>query len=115
MIKKIAIFNSALALCVSVIFFIFMNQNVAISCLVTSFLLIINLLGLYTFWRIVFFKKSIALGLLIIIFKYPLIAYCIWQMSRQSWANPFGILVAMLLFLSSVTGVVIYNRKKVNL
>lgn len=114
MIKNIAIVNLILTFCICALFLIFLNQNVAISCLVTSILLIINLVGLYIFWRIVFFKKSIALGLLIIIFKYPLIAFCLWQMSRQSWVQPVGILASMLLFLASITGVVIYNHKKVN-
>ena len=112
MIKTIAVAQLLSGLLTSVGLFIFMNEKVAISCAVTSVLLIVNLIGLYIFWRVVFFKKSIALGLLIIIFKYPLIAFCLWQMSKQTWVQPIGILVSMLLFLFSVVGAVLYTQRR---
>jgi hypothetical protein len=112
MIKKIAATILVLSLFVSSMLFVFMNQNAAISCFFTSMVLILNMTGLYIFWQIVFLKKSIALGLLIIIFKYPLIAYCIWQMSKQSWVNPIGILASMLLFLISTVGIVLFEQRR---
>jgi hypothetical protein len=112
MIKKIAATQFVLSLVTAIGLLIFMNEKVAISCAATSVLLIVNLIGLYLLWRVVFFKKSIALGLLIIIFKYPLIAFCLWQMSKQSWVQPIGILVAMLLFLISVVGGVMYTQRR---
>jgi hypothetical protein len=112
MIKTIALVQCVLSLLISVGLLIFMNEKVAISCAVTSVLLIANLIGLYIFWRVVFFKKSIALGLLIIIFKYPLIAFCLWQMSKQTWVQPIGILVAMLLFLFSVVSGALYTQRR---
>ncbi len=112
MIKQIAAINLALGAMGSIILFFIMNQNVAITCLATSILLVGNLMGLYFFWRIIFFKKSIALGLLIIIFKYPLIAFCLWQMSKQTWAQPLGIFVSLLLFIIGIVGVVLYNQRR---
>ncbi len=112
MIKKIVFVNLILSLALAVGFYIFMNKNVAVSVLATSLMLVLNLSGLFMFWRVVFLKKSIALGLLIIIFKYPLIAYCLWQMSRQDWVHPIGVFVSMLLFLLSIVGVVLYDQRR---
>jgi hypothetical protein len=112
MIKKIVILNMILSLVLSAGLYIFMNKNVAISTLATTVMLVLNLSGLFVFWRVVFLKKSIALGLLIIIFKYPLIAYCLWQMSRQDWVHPIGVFVSMLLFLLSIVGVVLYDQRR---
>lgn len=112
MIKKIATLNLIFSLAISTVLLIFLNQNAAISCVFTSILLVLNMAGLYIFWQIVFLKKSIALGLLIIIFKYPLIAYCIWQMSKQNWVSPIGIFVSMLLFLVSIVGIVLYEQRR---
>ena len=112
MIKKIAILNLTVSFIFSAILLVFLNQNAAISCFLTSILMLLNMTGLYYFWRVVFLKKSIALGLLIIIFKYPLIAYCIWLMSKQTWINPVGIFVSMLFFLISIVGIVLYEQRR---
>lgn len=112
MIKQIAQVQILLSLVAAVILLIFASQAAAISCLIVSALLLINLFGLYMFWKVVFFKKSIALGLLIIIFKYPLIALVLWQMSQQTWVHPVGVFISMLLFLLSVVGVVIYTQRR---
>ncbi len=112
MIKKIALVNLVISAVLALGLYIFVNKNIAISELVTTLMLVLNLSGLYIFWRVVFLKKSIALGLLIIIFKYPLIAYCLWQMSRQNWVHPLGVFVSMLLFLLSIVGVVLYDQRR---
>ena len=112
MIKSLAKAQIVVSLCVAAFLYVFVNQNVAITSLSTSVVLLANLYGLFIFWRIVFLKKSIALGLLIIIFKYPLIALCIWQISKQPWVQLEGILVSMLAFIVSIVGVVLYKQRR---
>jgi hypothetical protein len=112
MIKTIAKTQALLSLIASLVLWLLINQNTAVSCLATATMLLLNLFGLYILWKVVFFKKSIALGLLIIIFKYPLIALILWQMSKQDWVQPIGVFVAMLLFLLSIVGVVIYTQRR---
>jgi hypothetical protein len=112
MIKTIAKTQVFLSLITSLILWAVINQNAAVSCFVTAAMLLLNLFGLYLLWKVVFFKKSIALGLLIIIFKYPLIALILWQISKQDWVHPVGVFVAMLLFLLSIVGVVIYTQRR---
>ena len=75
--------------------------------------LLLNLAALYFLWRIIFLKKSIALGLLIIIFKYPIIAYCLWKISKQPWLNVYGVLLAMCVFVLGIAiGAVLRHRYK---
>lgn len=112
MIKTIAKTQVLLSLIASLILWAVINQNAAVSCFATAAMLLLNLFGLYLLWKVVFLKKSIALGLLIIIFKYPLIALILWQMSKQAWVQPIGVFVAMLLFLLSIVGVVIYTQRR---
>jgi hypothetical protein len=112
MIKNIAKTQALVSLIASLILWAVFNKNAAVSCLATAGMLLSNLFGLYLLWKVVFFKKSIALGLLIIIFKYPLIAFILWQMSKQAWIHPVGVFVAMLLFLLSIVGVVIYTQRR---
>ncbi len=112
MIKKIILTQSILTFIAMFVLWATVGKNAAISCFITALILLINLLGLYIFWKVVFFKKSIALGLLIIIFKYPLIALILWQMSQQTWVHPVGVFVSMLLFLLSIVGVVIYTQRR---
>lgn len=109
MIKKIATLHLVLALVVSIAGY-FMNENAALTCALFSGLLSLNLILLYLLWRVIIFKKSIALGLLIIIFKYPIIAYILWQLSKLNWVLPIGILIALMLFVMAIAGVVLWNH-----
>lgn len=109
MIKNIAIAHFALAVLISFIGY-FMNENAALTFVLFSGLLSLNLILLYMLWRVIIFKKSIALGLLIIIFKYPIIAYILWLLSKVSWILPIGILMALMVFVMSIAGVVLWNH-----
>jgi len=73
-----------------------------ISFAVTLLFLLLNLAALFFLWRIIFLKKSIALGLLIIIFKYPIIAYCLWKISKQPWLDVQGLLLAVCVFVLGI-------------
>lgn len=112
MIKKIAITSILSSMIVAVALVLGGKADAGFSNLASNLLLVINLAGLFLFWRVIFQKKSIALGLLIIILKYPFIAYLVWMMSKQSWAQPGGIFVGVLVFLLSLIGVVVYTNAK---
>lgn len=66
-----------------------------------------NVLGLAWFWRLIFQKKSIALAVFAIIFKYLILALILWSLSSSQWLSPaafcvgltallFGVLVVLL-------------------
>ena len=108
MIKQIAAINLALGAMGSLILFFIVNQNVAITCLATSILLVGNLMGLYFFWRIIFFKKSIALAVLVIIFKYLLLGMFLWTLANDKSLNPAAFCIGLgSLIFAALTAVLV--------
>lgn len=77
------------------------NLDLALCHAVISGLLLINFLGLMFVVRQLFNKKSIALPLLIIILKYPIIFVAIMYLSKQSWMTSAGVLTSVLSFALS--------------
>ena len=101
MIKIAAITHIILAL--SLIAFDFFRDNIDLMLChsVTSSLLLINFLGIAFVVQQLFSKKSIALPLLIIILKYPIIFAVIMVLSKQNWMTSAGVLTSVLAFLLS--------------
>lgn len=66
-----------------------------------------SLMGLNTIlllwsWSQVFAKKSIALAVGVIVFKYALLGVFIYQALVSNWINPLGFLIGILTLLPSV-------------
>lgn len=102
MIKKIAALSVAIAIIGALLTKFLGSNQMSLSALVVHLLLILNLVGLWVMWRMVFQKKSIALGVVVIILKYPLLGYLVLQISRQSWFDSVGVIIGLSLFVVSI-------------
>ena len=110
MIKKIAVLSLLTAVAAGVIAWIFAKPEMAMTGFATHILLILNMLGIWLIWRVVFDKKSVALGVVIIILKYPLLGYIVVQMSRQPWFSSIGVLLGFTSFVFSIVLVTLLRK-----
>lgn len=111
MMKKIAILSLITAIFVALAVWFFAHPEMALTVLIVHFLLIANMLGIGLIWRVVFQKKSVALGVVIIILKYPLLGYIVVQMSRQTWFSSIGLLIGFLSFVFSIVLASVLKKK----
>lgn len=113
MIKTIAKTYFILTIIVLGVFFAAqLGQHMMITYLVMNGFLLLNLLSLFILWRSIILQKSIAQGLSIIIFKYPIIAYILWTISKSTWVNPVAVLISILTFVISIVIAVLMNHFK---
>ncbi len=112
MIKKIAIFSTLLAFMLFIVLTLKLDFSIAMSALGAHILLIVNILGLYFMWGLFFKKKSIALGVVLIILKYPLLGYIVYKAARLSGFSSLGFIIGFIGFLSSIVIVAILNHFK---
>lgn len=68
--------------------------------------MLINLAGLAFVWSLIFAKKSIALAVFIIIFKYVILGMILWGLSSAQWLKPAGFLVG----ITSLVVAVVFER-----
>ena len=71
------------------------GMNWAISVLIGGTLMLINIASLTFLWKQVFFKKSIALAVIIIIFKYAILALILWGLASFTWMKLMGFLIGI--------------------
>jgi hypothetical protein len=112
-IKKVAKISLLTALATSAVVCIFseeVSRKVELTVLITHLLLILNMLGIWLIWRVIFQKKSVALGLAVIILKYPLLGYLVIQMSRQPWFSSIGVLIGFMSFVVSIVLVALLKK-----
>lgn len=102
MFKKMATIMFFLGLLVMAIVGWKQGSSTALTGLAVHNLLLVNLIGLYFIYKAVAQKKSIALVVVVIILKYPLLGYIVVKMTRQSWFETFGLVVGFITFLSSI-------------
>lgn len=115
MIKKIAIISLLMALMSSGLSWLFLGYNLAITAFIGHFLLVVNLLGMYLIWSVLVKKKSIALGVGLILFKYPILGYVVVKLAKQNWFNSFGVFLGFFTFLLSIVLVTVLKHfKKLN-
>ena len=57
--------------------------------------MLINLIGIWFFWKLVFLKKSIAFVVLVIIFKYLILGVILWNLTQAPWFQPIGFLIGL--------------------
>ena len=109
MIKLLAtsIFLYTLALALGAQFLY--NSDISISVLLGGLTMWANVLGLAFFWRLIFLKKSIALAVLTIIFKYLILALILWSLASAKWLNPAAFCVGLTALLFGVLVVLLKN------
>lgn len=102
MIKQIAIRSLILSTVIGLVLSFLYSPSLGVASAITSLLLIVNMLGIYTLWTVIIYKKSIAQGLVIIILKYPVLAYSAAIVISEPWFNKLGLATGFLAFLLSV-------------
>ncbi|MES2802420.1 MAG: hypothetical protein V4654_08005 [Bdellovibrionota bacterium] len=111
MIKKIAILSLLTAVATGLAAWFFVKPEMGLTGFATHLMLILNMLGIWLIWSVVFEKKSIALGVVIIILKYPLLGYIVVQMSRQTWFSSIGVLIGFSSFVLSIVLAALLRHK----
>lgn len=114
MIKLTAALLVAFVFLIAFIFFELSGKNAAISCLAGGAIMLFNLGGFYFAWRFYFLKKSIALTVGVIIFKYVLLGLVFWSLTKASWIHPVGFITGistLVLAALSMTVVKSFARK----
>ena len=95
MIKTLATSIVLYTLAASFIANIMLSTDFAMSILIGGFTMLINVVGLALFWRLIFSKKLIALAMVIIIFKYLILAVVLWSLYNFKWINPLGFCIGL--------------------
>jgi len=108
--KKIASYSFVFGLLLVWIISFWINDGAKKTAAAVHILLFINLIGLYLLYKIVSRKKSIALGLLLIILKYPLLGYIVTKIVRQAWFDSVGLIIGFIVFLSSIVFVTLLKH-----
>lgn len=71
------------------------DRSFAFSVLLGGMAILINIAGLTFSWRLIFMKKSIALAVLVIIFKYLLLGMALWSLIELKWLSPVGFCIGI--------------------
>ena len=114
MIKLTAALSILYAVVIASVYFINKNTDAALSCLIGAGIMFLNLIGFYIAMKLVFAKKSIALTVLVIIFKYTTLSFVFWKLTQVSWLQPVGFvagIATLVLAILSMTLVRNFVRK----
>jgi hypothetical protein len=95
MIKSIALFIVFYTTAFCLAFLFYSHYESAASCALGGVIMLVNLLGLTFLWYLVFSKKSIALAVFVIIFKYLILGFILWKLADVSWMKPVGLVIGL--------------------
>jgi len=95
MIKLSALLIAGYTIVLSTALFFLYGLPMAESCLMGGFLMLFNLLGIALLWHLVFSKKSIALAVFVIIFKYLILGVVLWNLAAVGWMKPLGLVLGL--------------------
>lgn len=110
MIKLVASLSSLFSLLLSVYFLLTADQEAALSCAIGGAVIVVNFLGIVYVWRLIFFKKSIALAVWVIIFKYVILGLILWSLSRYKWIQSIGLVYGLLCLLVAILISTIFKK-----
>lgn len=102
MIKLLATSMFAYTITATLISYFLISNEYAIGVFVGGITMLVNLGGLAAFWKLIFSKKLIALAMLIIIFKYLILAVVLWALYTYKWLNPVGFFIGLASLLFGV-------------
>lgn len=112
MIKIVANASILFGLFLAGVCFFVLGVEQAFSCLLGSAMMLINLLGLWILWTFIFSKKSIALAVLVIIFKYLILGLILWNLNQIQWMRPVGFIIGLSSLLLGVISAIIFKKLK---
>ena len=112
MIKIAAILHIILTLIQSGIQLVRGSSDLALCQFIVSSLILINFMGVVflVYWLIR--KKTIALPLVIIILKYPIVIAAIMILSHQNWVTPVGVYLSVTTFVFSFVAAYFYIKAR---
>jgi hypothetical protein len=95
MIKVTAVSITFFTFLASALLYKLFGLDYVMSTLSGGAFMVLNLAGLYILWKLIFSKKSIALAVLVIIFKYSILGYFLWILPQLQWLKPTGFIVGL--------------------
>jgi hypothetical protein len=110
MINLVAISVALFTLILSLVCFFVFNVDTGLSCLFGGALMMINMLGLALLWRLIFSKKSIALAILVIIFKFLILGLILWNLRQAEWIKPIGFVLGLSSLVLGILGFSVYKK-----
>jgi len=112
MIKFVAITSLLSSILFSVILYFTVGYEAALSCLFGGTVMVLNLGGLWLLWKLIFSKKSIALAVLVIIFKYVILGLILWNLNQIQWVRPLGFVLGLGSLLVGVVGAALFKKRE---
>lgn len=88
------------------------QSDFILSYLVGSLLMATNFLLLYWLWRILLFKKVIALALILIVFKYAILGFLIYKTLTSAWNNPLAFSLGLLTLVPAIVSLIFVKKTK---
>ncbi len=85
------------------------SKPFAVSVLLGGLAVLLNIAGLSYSWRLIFMKKSIALAVLVIIFKYLLLGMVLVSLVKFKWLSPAGFCVGLGSLVTGVLAAAIFS------
>ena len=110
MIKISATITFIFSLLIALACFFTLGKESALSALFGGGLMVLNLMGLWFVWRLIFLKKSIALVVVIIIFKYLILGLILLNLNQLLWMRPKGFILGLGSLIFGVIGVAVYKK-----
>lgn len=95
MIKKVATYTSLYTFLASSYVYFRYGQSHALSLFLGGAMMLLNIGMLRVSWGLIFSKKSIALVVFTIIFKYLIFGAIFWFLMSSSWLSPSFFLVGL--------------------
>lgn len=116
MIKNTAISVFSYALVATPAAYFYFGSGFSANVFIGALIVLLNIAALSFSWKRIFSKKSIALAVFVIIFKYVILGMILWGLSVNGWLNVIGFLVGLASLLFSVfAAMLIKSLRKVNL
>lgn len=102
MIKNITMIATIYSLAASLLSYFYINASFSVSVLFGGLVVLLNMAALSFSWNLIFSKKSIALAVFVIIFKYLILAVILWVLSSTKWLNIIGFLIGLISLVFSI-------------
>lgn len=109
MIKIVAFAVAIYTVAASLAANVYMDQPFALSVLLGGLSILANIAGLAFSWRLIFMKKSIALAVLVIIFKYLLLGMVLWSLIELKWLSPAGFCIGLGSLVFAVLAAIVFK------
>lgn len=111
MIKFVAIISFISSVLLASLLYFTSGFETAASCLFGGGVMVLNLFGLWFLWKLIFSKKSIALAVLVIIFKYLILGLILWNLNQIQWIRPLGFVVGLSSLMFGVVCGALFKRQ----